>query len=239
MSWPTLKGFLFRNTAAYVTDPANSIFVGNTGGTSAGPSYPTNTTIDGDSVTYGYTISGTDNERDRTTSNDARLAGNHGAGNTDVNGLQWRFDLPQYGTYEITLAFGDASFNNRHYWRILDDASVLETNDKTATLQSVNEFWDASGTKHTAANWPTNQVPKQFTFASQILFLEWGGKNASANTDGASGLAYFGIRQISAGGQPAARRPGKSRPVEIGREGINIFRNYARSASGLLLPAWS
>lgn len=200
MAWTTLKGFLFRDTSGYVTNPANSIFVGD-GGFGAAPAYLTNTTIDGDSVDYGYTAGYVDTQRDRDDAIDARLAGLHQAPNTDTTGNVWRLNLPQAGTYEITLALGDANNGQRQYWRILDNTTVLETNDKTGTLQAGGNFYDTSGTNHTTpANWVANQVPKQYTFASQILFIEWGGKNTSASTEANSTLAYFGIRLISGGG---------------------------------------
>lgn len=199
MAWTTLKGFLFRDTSGYVTNPANSIFVGD-GGFGAAPTYLTNTTIDGDSVDYGYTAGYVDTQRDRDSAIDARLAGLHQVPNTDTTGNVWRLNLPQAGTYEITLALGDANNGQRQYWRILDNTTVLETNDKTGTLQAGGNFYDASGTNHaTPAAWVSSQVPKQFVFATTTLFLEWGGKNASSNTGANSTLAYFGIRLIAAG----------------------------------------
>lgn len=195
-----IKGFLFRDTSGFVTNPPNSIFVGD-GGFGAAPAFPTNTTIDGDSIDYGYTAGYADTQRDRDDTLDARLAGLHQVPNTDATGNIFKYTLINTGLHEITLAFGDPNNSQRQYWRILDNTTVLETNDKTGTLQSGGNFYDASGTNHaTAAAWVADQVPKQFTFASTTLVIEWGGKNASINTGGASTLAYLGIRRITAGG---------------------------------------
>src|SRR3990167_6684343 len=93
MAWD--KGFDFRNTSAYVTDPADHTYVLHT------ETYPT--TRNG--VTFGWSA-GTIDSRDRDSGIDARLAGiNFGA----ATGT-FRVDLPATGDYDVRIASGDASF---------------------------------------------------------------------------------------------------------------------------------
>ena len=198
MSWSTEKGLNFRDTSAYVTDGANETYVLRSTGSELGPTYSgvtPYTTIDGDDIYLGYESGGgTDGERDREQTIDRRIAGVHFKSNTAQ--ATFRIDLPQAGTYAIRLAFGDYWYTTRNYWQIVDDATVLETVDKTGTESSANSFLDATGTAYSAANWPTSNTPKEYTFNSTILRIVFAGNNVSANTTRSSALCHVGIRFV-------------------------------------------
>ncbi len=109
----------------------------------------------------------------------------------------FRINIPAPGTYEITLAIGDAGSTSNNYWEILDDASSLEINDLTAATTAGDNFLDANEALHTSGpNWVTNNTPKQYTFASSIVNIRFG----KGSGGGATGTAAIGIRQVSAGG---------------------------------------
>src|SRR5208337_5520997 len=90
------QGFDFRNTAAFVTDPSGDTYV------LSSTAYPTK----GTGVTYGWVNTNPVSARDRNAKLDPRLAGIDFV----YNGTPATFyvDLPSPGTYNLSLAMGDA-----------------------------------------------------------------------------------------------------------------------------------
>ena len=92
------QGFDFRNTSTFVTDPSGDTFVGPT------TAYPTKN----NEGTFGWVKTSLVQARDRSTAVDPRLAGinfvNNGAPAT------FYVDLPSAGTYNLSLALGDAGY---------------------------------------------------------------------------------------------------------------------------------
>src|SRR5271169_4524190 len=115
-SWQ--QGFDFRNTASFVTDPSGDTYV------LPSTAYPTT----GSGVTYGWVKTSPVQARDRNASLDPRLAGI----NFVSNGSPATFyvDLPSAGTYSLSLALGDAGY--QQCWvqcqiQFLDGSTVLAT----------------------------------------------------------------------------------------------------------------
>lgn len=157
MAYP--QGINFRATLAYVTDGAADSC--ELGAASGGVAYP-RTTAQGNTV--GWEGGGSGNERNRSTTNDNRLAGLHFFNSVTKN---FRFDLPAAGKYNIRLAAGDASNNANVGWSLIDNATSLGVL-ASGTGGAVNSFKDASNVSRTAAAWPGNNVAVAFTFASTI-----------------------------------------------------------------------
>src|SRR5512146_2756768 len=116
MSWGTSKGFNFRSTVDYVTDPTNTVYVAR-----ASYVYPTAVTCGGDSITLGWD-SATSLQavnRNAQTGDGARLAGCVSLiANTATRYL--RVDLPAAGDYKVRLAIGDYSYAGSHHVRVTD-----------------------------------------------------------------------------------------------------------------------
>lgn len=161
MSWSTSKGFDFRSTLAYTTDPTNCQFVNGLA------SYPTTNTIGGDSVTYGWETAPS-GYYDRSTVPDVRLDGinfgylAHGT---------FRVDLPSSGNYTVNLAIGDDTApQTNHYFSINDTNSVLQSWGPFSTAAA--HFVDATSTDYSAAAWPGSQAPSgSLAFATTIFRL--------------------------------------------------------------------
>src|SRR5271166_295692 len=90
------NGFDFRNTATFVTDPSGSTYVLST------TAYPTK----GNGVTYGWVKTSLVQARNRNAKLDPRLAGINYASNGSP--ATFYVDLPSAGTYNLSLAMGDA-----------------------------------------------------------------------------------------------------------------------------------
>ncbi len=89
------KGFDFRATAGFVTDPADCTYV------LISDTSPT--TRNG--ATFVWTNTGGLDSRDRTTSGDTRLSGINFA----TANATWTLTLPGAGVYDIWMACGDAA----------------------------------------------------------------------------------------------------------------------------------
>jgi hypothetical protein len=140
-------GFDFRSTAGFVTDPANTTYV------QSNTLYPT--TRNG--VTFGWVNTVSVTGRDRNSNLDPRLAGI----NYVPNGHQATFyvDLPTPGDYAISLALGDAGY--QQCWvqcqiQFLDGSTVLKTLSVGDTLGAY--FYDAAVNNWSAAAWPGSNV---------------------------------------------------------------------------------
>jgi hypothetical protein len=196
MAWTTKKGFNFRDTLAFDTDGANEVAIIGDGSNNIAATqvYPRSVTIDGDTFNVGWDTDSGDGARNRNAANDARLAGLHLVANSQVGGRTFRINLPAPGTYAITLALGDNDNGAANYWQVIDDASVLETNDLTGAALSSGQYHDANEAVHTsAANWVTNQTAKQYTFASSIFKLRTGKGSGAGLTE----LNHIGIQLIN------------------------------------------
>ena len=143
-SWQ--QGFDFRNTADFVTDPPGDTYV------LATTAYPTQ----GNGVTYGWVKTSLVQGRDRNAKLDPRLAGINFA--TNGSPATFYVDLPSAGTYNLSLAMGDAGY--QACWvqcqvQFLDGSTVLAT----VTEGSINlgYFYDAKGNNWSAAAWPSEQ----------------------------------------------------------------------------------
>lgn len=124
-SWS--KGFNFRQTANYVTDPIGTTYV-------AADLYPT--TRNG--VTFGWEGAGVES-RNRTTSLAPQLAGqNQLVSGTPNAERAFRVDLPAPGTYRIRVAAGDATeFNNRAAFDLRDGTTTVYS-FPTTTVSAAN-----------------------------------------------------------------------------------------------------
>lgn len=190
MSWSTPKGINFRATAEFVTDGTNQ-------GHSLGDAYPVTQTIGGESVTFGWAASETSEARDRTTSNDVRLAGFVFHTN-DGSQVTFKVDLPAAGTYKVRLALGDPAYPSGYqYCQVKDGSTVLFTvNDANGT--AANHFDDSAGTDFTAAAWPAGNVQTTVTMAGTQMTFVIGSPTAQANS---TTLCHVEIEQGASGPQ--------------------------------------
>jgi hypothetical protein len=160
---PFEVGLNFRQTSTYVTDGANETYVLGT------DSYPTTRA----GVTFGYTAGfSSASTRNRSTSVDRRLAGIHFDGGTAD--AVFRVDLPAAGVYEVRMAMGDAAGANGYGCDLTDGISTLISiaNGSNGTV-----FTDATAARHTAADWPTDNVAATVTFGAANAFFNYVGTN--------------------------------------------------------------
>jgi hypothetical protein len=179
------KGFDFRATSGFVTDPLNATYVlSNT-------VYPT--TRNG--VTFGWTK--TSNQLggiDRTTAVDVRLAGINYMMNF-VPPSTFVVDLPAPGTYQIMLAMGDASASQ------CPSGCKIEFRDGATSLFTLIEpgttagyFYDANGNNWPAAAWPASVTARTVTVSGTQLQILVG---ANSGKPDRTPIAHVSI--ISAG----------------------------------------
>jgi hypothetical protein len=178
-SWQ--QGFDFRHTTTFVTDPSGSTYV------LATTAYPTR----GNGITYGWVNTSLVQGRDRNAKLDPRLAGV----NLATNGSPATFyvDLPSSGTYNLSLAMGDAGY--QECWvqcqiQFLDGNKVLAT----VTRGSINlgYFYDANGNTWSAAVWPASNVSQQVTLTGTRLTVIVGTSQASGDM---TPIAFLGLTQ--------------------------------------------
>src|SRR5208337_3726346 len=177
------QGFDFRNSPNFVTDPPGATDVILT------TIYPTTGLL----TTYGWSLSATFYAADRNKMIDPRLAGI----NSTKNGTPGAFyvDLPAPGTYNLSLAMGDATNSQcgtQCQVQFLDGANVLATVSGGPT--KAGYFYDAQGNNWSAAQWPTNNVSQQVTLAGTQLTVLVG---TNQNTGDLTPIAYVGVTQVS------------------------------------------
>lgn len=179
-------GFDFRQSAGFVTDPANCTYVLALGS----DLYPQ--TRNG--ITFGWLVSPDGGAFDRSTGVDARLAGCAQSNNNDTtNALQ--VDLPATGLWTVDLALGDQGAGTGPFTALLKDNTTLLKTWQLAAIVA-NHYWDASEVERTSdANWAANHVTQNYTFATTTLILQIG-KNQSGSTN----LAH--LRLTQSGGVP-------------------------------------
>ena len=181
------EGFNFRQTSGYVTtDGANESYV-------IGDTYPT--TRNG--VTFGWVDAISSANISATV--DRRFAGSNYVVNTTGCGIKrFRVDLPATGTYSISLALGfQSTITNSNTLEIRDNTTVLTTISGNTAAGS---FLDASGVSRTIANWPSQNVAIQKTFATTTFIAALG--RAVCGTGDYSTIAHLRIVQLGTVGDP-------------------------------------
>ncbi len=176
-------GINFRASSGYVTDGTDETYcLGQ-----STDAYPT--TRGGATFGWGAAY---DNGRDRDNALDRRLAGINYHAN-DGNQSTFTLDLPSAGDYTICLAVGDGTNSSGYqYVQVLDNVTSKIVVDDTDGTASAN-FDDATGTNHTAANWPSSQTCTTVTFASTTLNLKLGSPSAQA---GSSAIAHLKVTYV-------------------------------------------
>jgi hypothetical protein len=185
MAWD--KGFNFRATSGYVTDGANETYVINT------EVYP----ITRNSVTFGWTAASAQRaSANRSTGVDRRLAGINYL--NPPNNSTFQVDLPAPGTYDISMAAGDASDPNHIYAEVYDDTSLLFTVADAAP--GAGNFVDANNATYSAANWPANNTARRVVFSSSVLKVLVGNADGSYHV-----FAHLFVSQVETGPDPSFR----------------------------------
>src|SRR5271165_6739836 len=203
------QGFDFRNTSTYVTDPTGDTYVLST------TAYPTK----GSGVTYGWVNTSQVNARDRNAQLDPRLAGINYA----TNGAPATFyvDLPSAGTYNLSVAMGDAGYQGCYTQcqiQFLDGSTVLFT--LSEGLTQLGYFYDAKGNNWSAAQWPANNVSQQVTLAGTRLTVVVG---LSKSNGDITPLAFLGVAQVSSSGNFALSASPASLSVQQGNQGTSTI----------------
>lgn len=179
------EGFNFRSTSAYVTDPADTQFVGM-------ELYPT--TANG--ATFGWNSANGLSVRNRSTAYDPRIAGVVFRSNSAAS--YFRVDLPAPGEYDITIALGDVgSTQTGQYGRILDDATVLATLGANQSSSNTT-LYDATNVQVSRTVFFDQHTKLRATFASPIFIFQLGGGGYGVN----DALAHIAIESVASGGEP-------------------------------------
>ncbi len=177
------QGFDFRNTSTFVTDPSGDTYVLPT------TKYPT--LVNG--VSFGWVNTYLVQGRDRGAKLDPRLAGV----NLITNGSPATFyvDLPSPGTYNVSLALGDAGY--QECWvqcqiQFLDGSTVVAKLTEGTT--NLGYFYDAIGNNWSAAAWPGSNVSQQVTLSGTRLTVVVGTNQATGDM---TPIAFLGVSQGS------------------------------------------
>ena len=203
------QGFDFRNTSTYVTDPSGDTFVGPT------TAYPTKN----NGVTFGWVKTNVVQGRDRNKIVDPRLAGI----NYVNNGVPGTFyvDLPSPGTYNLSLALGDAGY--AQCWvqcqiQFFDGSTLLAT--VSGGSISMGYFYDAKGNKWSAVAWPGSNLSQQVTLAGSRLTVVVGTTKASGD---ATPIAFLGVTQVSGSPTFSLSASPSSLTIQQGNQGISTI----------------
>ncbi len=188
MAWD--KGFDFRATSGFVTDPTDCTYVL--------PSDTTPTVRNG--ATFQWTTIGGLDSRDRTSAGDTRLSGiNFVAGGGDA---VWTLTLPATGDYDVYLAAGDQAGNGTIKIQVLDNASAFITITNVDT-GAADSYIDASGAIRTRAQWLADSArggtKVTRTFASTTLKV-----NLNEPTSQISCIAHLFVSQVGSTAQNVA-----------------------------------
>ena len=175
------QGFDFRSTSNFVTDPAGDTYV------LPSTAYPTK----GSGVTYGWVKTSGVSGSNRNAKLDPRLAGI----NYVSNGAPGTFyvDLPSAGTYNLSLAMGDATYTQCYTQcqiQFLDGNTVLATVAMGRTLASY--FYDTKANNWSAAQWPTKNVSQQVTLSGTRLTVVVG---LSKSNGDITPITFLGVSQ--------------------------------------------
>src|SRR5208337_3665467 len=203
------QGFDFRNTASFVTDPPGDTYVLST------TAYPT--TVNG--VTFGWMKTAPVQGRDRNAKLDPRLAGI----NFVTNGSPATFyvDLPSAGTYNLSLAMGDAGYEQcftQCQVQFLDGSTVLAT--VTGGPTNAGYFYDAKANNWSAAAWPTSNVSQQVTLAGTRLTVTVGTNKATGDI---TPIAFLGVTQVSSSPNFSISASPASLSIQQGNQGTSTI----------------
>src|SRR5208337_1257984 len=202
-------GFDFRNTAAFVTDPPGDTYVLST------TAYPT--TVNG--VTFGWMKPSPVGARDRNAKFDPRLAGiNYVSNNSPAT---FYVDLSSAGTYNLSLAMGDAGYEQcftQCQVQFLDGSTVLDT--VTGGPTKAGYFYDAQGNNWSAATWPTSNLSQQVTLTGTRLTVVVGTNKATGDY---TPLAFLGVAQVSGMPNFALSASPASLSVQQGNQGTSTI----------------
>lgn len=194
-------GYNFRATSGFVTDPSDTI------GWEA-ELYPTakNMTTSGLSVTAGWDFHA-GGHRDRNSGVDARLAGIDSLSLGGGSVMIFRVDLPVSGAWDIRLAAGDANFQQRAFFDIVDsDTTTVLYAQADADTVAPEEYFDAQGVlRTTAADWVSNNSPRTVTFAGTAAYL-----HLKAPPAGSSAFAHLSFYKDTGGGSTPSLPPQQS-----------------------------
>lgn len=184
-------GFNMRDTFAYVTERAGQYGVHD----NAGPPSPTHLYPQtGGDTTFGWESAVSQNDREVTT--DPELAGIAFRANSGA-ARAFRVDLPEPGDYLFRLAAGDAGAGQAQtYVQLKDDENVLFTLDEAGHL--ADEFWDASATLRTKANWFATNEGVVYSFPSGIARIYIAGQPVAPT--GNTTLAHVSFELIPVSG---------------------------------------
>jgi hypothetical protein len=205
----SVSGFDFRNTMAFIGDPSGSTYVLPT------TAYPTK----GNGFTYGWAKTSLVQGRDRSTSVDPRLAGINFASNGSP--ATFYVDLPSSGTYNLSLALGDANWGE--CWvqcevQFLDGSTVLA--DVSEGLTNRGYFYDATGKNWSAAEWPSSSLSQRVTLTGTRLTMVVG-------TDKATGdfttVAFLGVTQTTGSPNFALSASPASLSIAQGHQGTSTI----------------
>jgi hypothetical protein len=183
-------GINFRATSGFVTDASNEV-------PWLGEQYPsTKTAGSGQSVTAGWNVDLSSNTRDRSASNDRRLAGI----NFKAVGAVFQVDLPSAGTYRVYAAGGDTIDGNGSLWDLCDNNTVIVS--LTKDNMTARTYDDATDTVCSNSAWPGSNTPQTYAFVSSTFKLKINSAPLSNNC-----IAHIRIVQVATGAGPPRRRP--------------------------------
>lgn len=178
-------GFNFRATSGYVTDGAGEVYV------LATDAYPT--TRGG--VTFGWESTSGIAGANRNSGIDQRLAGL--CYWTRTAQKTFRIDISA-GTYNVTIAAGDAHPSVRHPARVIayDNTSELsELFDVNNT--TFGSHVDAVGDVYVNANWPGSNTPVELTFATTACRFVMGA--TSGTLDSNTSITHIALEEVGGG----------------------------------------
>lgn len=207
--WPNdsdaqwIKGFNFRDSSGYCTDPANHTYFLSLDGGGSGDGYPTTR----NTVTFGQTSTQGDSRRDRDSGLDCRLAGVTFKANSDATPGVFQVDLPATGDYIFCLAAGDA-FN-------VGTNTKIQVFDNTSGFSAITDasvaggaFMDATGVERAdAATWVSSNACVTYTFTTTTAVVKVGYGDGS--TSGNTYLAHFSLEQVAADNLPILQAIGE------------------------------
>ncbi len=203
------QGFDFRNTSTFVTDPSGDTYVLPT------TKYPT--MVNG--VSFGWVNTYLVQGRDRNAKLDPRLAGV----NLITNGSPATFyvDLPSPGTYNLSLAMGDAGY--QECWvqcqiQFLDGNTVVATLTEGTT--NLGYFYDAVGNNWSAAAWPGSNVSRQVTLSGTRLTVVVGTNQATGDM---TPIAFLGVSQGSGSPNFTMSASPASLSIQQGNQGTSTI----------------
>ena len=184
-----MSGYNFRETIGFVTDGVDDEFV------PLSQAYPRNT----GGIDFGWSANPV-NSSDRDAAVDPKLAGGARGDNTGLQSI-FAFNTGN-GSFDVTLALGDAVFASTAYCDIVD----LDTSNAVQSVLAVvannvtvsgGEWVDASGVlRASAAAWVSDNLVSNVTVTSGRLGIRIADSSANAQR---TLLSHIGIEAVAAG----------------------------------------